>query len=179
VWAVTVEVVFVGGQDGGRVVLVHDEGSVEEFAADAADESFGDRVRPWGLDRRLDHLDVGGGEDGVERRGELGVPIADQEPDVLAGFIQVHGEVAGQLGQPGAGRVRGDAEDADLASGVFDDEERVEPGQGDGVEVEQVAGEDGWAWARRNSRQEGPDRRDDGSMPAACKIFRTVEAPIW
>ncbi|HTF48279.1 MAG TPA: hypothetical protein VK735_12590 [Pseudonocardia sp.] len=73
----------------------------------------------------------------------IGVPIADQEPEVLAGFLQVHGEVAGQLGQPDAGRVRGDAEDADLAGGVFDDEERVEPGQGDGVDVEQVAGEDG------------------------------------
>jgi hypothetical protein len=39
--------------------------------------------------------------------------------------------------------VRGDAEEVDLAGGVFDDEERIEPGQGDGVEVEQVAGEDG------------------------------------
>jgi hypothetical protein len=80
----------------------------------------------------FDHLDAGAGEDGVERRGELGVPISDQEPEVLAGFVQVHCEVAGQLSQPGAGRVGGDAEDVDLAGGVFDDEERVEPGQGDG-----------------------------------------------
>jgi hypothetical protein len=36
----------------------------------------------------------------------------------------------------------GDAEDVDLAGGAFDDEQRVEPGQGDGVDVEQVAGED-------------------------------------
>jgi hypothetical protein len=36
-----------------------------------------------------------------------------------------------------------DAEDVDLAGGVFDDEERVESGQGDGVEVEQVAGQGG------------------------------------
>jgi hypothetical protein len=27
----------------------------------------------------------------------------------------------------------GDAEDVDLAGGVFDDEERVQPGQGEGV----------------------------------------------
>jgi hypothetical protein len=38
-------------------------------------------------------------------------------------------------------RVRGDPEDVDAAGGVLDDEERVEPVQGDGVEVEQVAGE--------------------------------------
>jgi hypothetical protein len=32
--------------------------------------------------------------------------------------------------------VGGDAEDVNSAIGVFDDEERVEPVQGDGVEVE-------------------------------------------
>ena len=44
--------------------------------------------------------------------------------------------------QPGTGGVGGDAEDVDAAGGVFDDEERVEPVQADGVEVQQVAGED-------------------------------------
>jgi hypothetical protein len=39
--------------------------------------------------------------------------------------------------------VGGDAQDVDAAGGVLDDEERVEPVQGDGVEVEQVAGHDG------------------------------------
>jgi hypothetical protein len=29
------------------VALVDDEDAVEEFAADAADEPFGDRVRAW------------------------------------------------------------------------------------------------------------------------------------
>jgi hypothetical protein len=37
--------------------------------------------------------------------------------------------------------VGGDSEDVDLAGGVFDDEERIEPGQGDGVDAEQVAGQ--------------------------------------
>jgi hypothetical protein len=36
-----------------------------------------------------------------------------------------------------------------------------------------------WACVWRNYDQVGPDRRVDGSMPAACKIFHTVEAPIW
>jgi hypothetical protein len=45
-------------------------------------------------------------------------------------------------GQPGCGWVRGDAEDVDLAGNVFDNEERVEPYHGDGVDVERVAGED-------------------------------------
>jgi hypothetical protein len=38
--------------------------------------------------------------------------------------------------------VGGDAEDVYAAGGVLDSEERVQPVQGDGVEVKQVAGED-------------------------------------
>ena len=60
----------------------------------------------------------------------------------LAGVVEVHEQVAGLLGQPGAGGMRGDAEDVYAAGGVLDDEERIQPAQGDGVEVEEVAGED-------------------------------------
>jgi hypothetical protein len=35
-----------------------------------------------------------GGEDGVEGAGELGVAIADEEPESLPGVVEVHGEVA-------------------------------------------------------------------------------------
>jgi hypothetical protein len=50
--------------------------------------------------------------------------------------------------------VGGDAEDVHAAAGVLDDEERVHPVQGDGVEVvEQVAGEDG---VRLGSQELGP-----------------------
>ena len=34
------------------------------------------------------------------------------------------------------------------------------------------------AWARRNCRQVGPERRGAGSMPAACRIFQTVDGAI-
>jgi hypothetical protein len=44
---------------------------------------------------RPDDLDAAAGEDGVEGRGELGVAIADEEPESPAGFVP--GEVAGQL----------------------------------------------------------------------------------
>jgi hypothetical protein len=45
------------------------------------------------------------------------------------------------LGQPCARRVGGDAEDVDAAGGVLDDEECVQPMQGDGVDMKQVAGQ--------------------------------------
>jgi hypothetical protein len=46
------------------------------------------------------------------------------------------------LGEPGAGGVGGDAEDVHAASGVLDDEEDIQPAQGDGVQMKQVAGRD-------------------------------------
>jgi hypothetical protein len=41
-----------------------------------------------------------------------------------------------------AGGVGGDAEDVHAAGGVLDDEERTQPTQGQGVDVEHVAGQD-------------------------------------
>jgi hypothetical protein len=38
--------------------------------------------------------------------------------------------------------VRGDPEKVDATGGVLDDEERVQPAQGNGVEVKQIAGQD-------------------------------------
>jgi hypothetical protein len=83
------------------------------------------------------------------------------------------------MDQRGRGRVGGDAEDVDVAGGVFDDEERVEPGQGDGVDAEQVAGEDRVGLGAEELRPGRPGslwRRVD---PAAVRIFQMVEAPIW
>jgi hypothetical protein len=137
-----VEVGLVLAEDRCGVALVDDEDLVEEFAADAADEPLGGRVRAGRSNRCFDHLNPCGSEDGVEHGGELGVVVWDEVPEVLAGVVEVRGEIARLLGEPGAGGVGGDAEDVDLVGGVFDDEERVEPGQCDGVEVEQVAGQD-------------------------------------
>jgi hypothetical protein len=89
VGAVPVEVVLIVGQGRYGVGLVDDEDAVEEFTSDAADESLGDRVRPWCSNWGLDHLSPSAGEDGVERSGELGVAIADEEPEALGGVVEV------------------------------------------------------------------------------------------
>ena len=81
--------------------------------------------------RRLEDLDVDSVEHGVEGGGELAVAVADEESEVPVGVVEVHDQVAGLLGEPGCGRVGGDAEDVDAAGGVFDDEECVEPVQGE------------------------------------------------
>jgi hypothetical protein len=75
--------------------------------------------------------------------------------------------------------VGGDAEDVDLAGGVFDDEERVEPVSVMVSRWNRSQARIAWAWVRRNCVQVGPDRRGVGSIPAALRIFHTVDAPIW
>ena len=104
--------------------------------------------------------------------------------------------------------MRGDAKDVYPAGGVLDDEERVQPVQGDGVEVEQVAGEDrvrlglqelGPGWSGSSGRgvdagvvQDGQDGggadlvAEAGEFPVdasisprwGCQSPETVETPV-
>jgi hypothetical protein len=120
-----------------------DQHVVEAFPAQCPDEAFHDRVRPRCPDRGTDDADVGTDEDGVERRGELAVPVADQEPEPLGVLAEVHEQVAGLLGDPGAGRVGGDPRDVHAATVVLDYDEDVEAAQKDCVDVGEVDGEDG------------------------------------
>ena len=117
-------------------------------------------------------------KDSVEGGGELAVPVADEQPEAAVGVVEVHVQVAGLLGEPGCGGVGGDAEDVHAAGGVFDDEERVEPVQADGVEGNTSHARIAWACPRRNCDQVGPARRGAGPIPAVCRIVQTVEAPI-
>jgi hypothetical protein len=54
--------------------------------------------------------------------------------------LQVHQQVAGRLGNPLACRVGGEAEDVYPACVYLDHEERVDPAQQHGVDVEEIAG---------------------------------------
>jgi hypothetical protein len=98
----------------------------------------------------------------------------------------------GLLGQAGAGGMRGDTQDVHPAGGVLDDEERIQPAQGDRVEVEEVAGEDrvglgpqelGPGWSGPSGRgvdagvvQDDPD--GGGSDPVAEADEFAVEASV-
>jgi len=87
---VIVVVAFELLQHGCGVSLVEDQDSVEEFAADRADEALGDRVGPRRAHRCLDDPDVDGGEDGVEGglqlRGERqGTGRARSDPAGVSG----------------------------------------------------------------------------------------------
>ena len=69
--SVGVEMLQVLAQYDVEVAWSGDQEVVEAFPSQGADEAFGDRVRPWCPDRGADDPQVGAGEDGVERSGDL------------------------------------------------------------------------------------------------------------
>ena len=98
--AMPVVMIDVLPQHCSEVAGSDDQEVVEAFAAQGADEAFCDRVRPGCPDRGVDDADVGAGEHGVERCGELAVPVADQEPEPVGAVAEIQEQVAGLLGDP-------------------------------------------------------------------------------
>jgi hypothetical protein len=126
VWSVRVVVGHVGLQHTFKVVASEDEDPVEAFAAYGADPAFGVGVGLRGSHRGRDDVDAVGPEDLVEEAGELGVAVADKEAACRHPFTDRHEEVAGLLGDPGAGRVGGHPGKMDAASIEFDQEQHIE-----------------------------------------------------
>ena len=86
-------------------------------------------------------MEVFAGEDGVEGVGELGVPVADQEAKRADLLAQLHHQVTSGLGSPGRGRMRGHTENMDSASPHFHHKQDVESAQRDGVQGEEIGGQ--------------------------------------
>ena len=89
-----------------------------------------------------DHLDGYAGEHLVEASGELRVAVPDEELKRPTLLSEIACEVAGNLGDEGAGRMIGDPEDVDYATLELDDEQYIELGELDGVHDEEVGGQD-------------------------------------
>jgi len=132
----------VGVQHGPQMAWPSDQDPVGAFAPHGSHPAFGVGVCPRRLRRGLQYLDAGRGEDGVERGGELGVAVADQEPEVLRPLADVREQVPRLLGDPGPGGMGRDAEDVHTAGGDLEHEEPVQPLQKHRVDGEEVAGQD-------------------------------------
>jgi len=122
-----------------QVPLARNEHPVEALGPGCSNKPFGERVRP-----RRPHgcLDDPGGDrlhHFVEGTDELGVPVADQEPDGSALVLEGGRQVPGLLGDPTADRVGSHAGQEHLPALEVDEEQHVEPSQGDRVDVEEVA----------------------------------------
>jgi len=98
--AMNVIVLDVLTQDQPQVPFTGDQHPVQALAPGAGNPAFRDRVRPRCLDWRLDDPDPGCREHGAERRGELGVPVPDEELEAVRMVFEVHQQVSGLLGHP-------------------------------------------------------------------------------
>jgi hypothetical protein len=120
---------------------VPDQDPVEAFGPDGAYPPLGVAVCAGRPRRNLDGLDTGRGEHRVEGGGELGVPVADEEPQPVGLLIKVHQQITRRLGNPRAGRMRGDAGQVDPTVIKLDHEQHVQAGQPDRLDGEEIAGE--------------------------------------
>jgi hypothetical protein len=138
VGAVVVVVREVLGEHYSKVAFAVNEEVVGALAAQGANPTLADRVRPGRLDRSFDDLGAFGVEDDVEAGGVFSVAVSDQKPERP---VEVHEQVPGLLGDPWASRVLGEAEEVHASGGVFDAEEHVDALEQNGVEVQEVDGE--------------------------------------
>jgi hypothetical protein len=91
--------------------------------------------------RDFGDVDALAGEDGIEGGRELRDPVADQVRELPLALAELPEHLAGVLGGPGCGGVCGDPRDVDGAGADLHDEQRVQPLQADGVDVEEIGGE--------------------------------------
>ena len=157
----------------GGLSPVDDQGPVQQLAAEASDPPLGDGVRPGSLDRCAHDCDGLGGEDGVERGGELAVPVPDQEAEPGSPVAEIGQQVPGAMGDPRPGRVGGDAELPYPLGGDLDDEQDVQPAQQHDVDVGEVAGQDALGLAGQELPPALPDSpgryRPGGGSARPCR----------
>ena len=119
-----------------KVLAANDQEVVQALSPDGPNPTFVDSVGVGRPNRRADDLGAGRAPDIVERSGELGVPVADQEPERGRTVIQLNQEIAGLLGHPQASRMGRDTSQVHPPAAQFDDEQHLQPPQPDGVDGE-------------------------------------------
>jgi hypothetical protein len=154
-----VVVAHIVAQDPLEVMCVHDQQVIEAFRSDCSYEALGVSVGIRGPKRCAQHPSTTPGEDGVEARDVLGVPVAEKELYLDALIVDVSRHVSRLLGDPGRVRMGCDPGDPDSSATELDEEEYVEPFEHDRVYGEEVGSDD----ARRLDPQERPPR---GTSPS-------------
>jgi hypothetical protein len=141
----SVVVLDVDAEDVFELAAADDQEPVEALAADGSDPALRVRVRVRCPDGRPYGLDSVALEEGVESARELRVAVVDQEPHPAVVVVEFHQQVACLLQHPGRVRLAGDREVLNAAAPDRDEDEHVQAAQPDGVDGEEVAGEDRFA----------------------------------
>src|SRR5258706_12194693 len=119
--------VFEFVQRAQEVLLVPDQGSVQQFVAAGANPAFHDRIHAGYLDAAEHDLDTRVGEHSAEQLRKRTVAVADQVFGFGPGVLKVHDEMLRRRCHPRGGRMRGGAQDPDPAAGELDDREHGHP----------------------------------------------------
>ena len=169
-WALGVVVVHVHAQDAVEVARADDQQPVQALGACGPDEALGVRV---GL---CDRNGVWITLTPSVRKTSSNPPVnfesvADQERHVAERSGEA--EVACLLGDPAAVWIGRSAREVDAARLQLDEEQHV-AAQQRGLDGEEVAGDDACRLARRNSRQQDPERLGGGPGPVWASSRRTV-----
>ena len=176
-------------EEASELALVPDQGPVQQFVANGAHPSLSERVGLWCARWSGDDWSADRGERTVEGSAELAGAIADHEPERV---VVAHEEVAGGLSSPGPGGIGGDAGEVDPAAVHPDEEQDVESAQRDGVDTEEVGGDQhmglacdelaaGWPGAVRGGlascvAQDPPHRGGSAAVPESSQF--SVDAPV-
>ena len=91
----------VGSKRPIEMAPTQDQRPVGALRPDRLDDSFGVGIGVGRTDRSADYSCSLRAKYFVERSDELGVPVADEEPDDGRPIIELHRQVAGLLGDPG------------------------------------------------------------------------------
>jgi len=140
--SVPVVVLDVDSQDLFQVPATHDEQPVQALGPHRPDPALGVGVGVGRLHWRKHHLGALRPKHVVEPAAELRVTIANKEMDPASSFLQDKQQVAGLLSDLGGVGVGGHSSHVNAPSIQFDEEQYVQPPQPDGVDGEEVTGED-------------------------------------
>jgi hypothetical protein len=140
-WPVHIVMIDVLVKDHPQVPLASDQQPVQALAPGAGNPALRDRVRPRRPHRRPDDPRADRGKNRVESRGELGVPVPDQEPEAVSVIPEAHLQVPRLLRHPLPRRVSRNPGWVHTAGAMLN-EEQHRAAQEHGVDMEQVGRED-------------------------------------
>jgi hypothetical protein len=116
---------FVLAQGMPQVTFIPQQAAIQELTAAGVHPSLHDRIHAGHADADDHRVDASLGEDLIDERGELPIPIPDQIARPTVGVLQIHHQVLDGLNDPGRSRTSGSAEHADAPAGVLDDGQDV------------------------------------------------------
>jgi hypothetical protein len=140
----TVRVVVAGELDQhlAQMPLAEDQQVIQALAPQRAHKPLGKSIRTRRLNRRPDYPRAVPGEDLIKGRGELAVPVTDQELEPPGPLTQIHEQVPGLLRGSLPYRMRGDAQDVHGPGLDLQHDQHVQALQQHRVHVQEITRQD-------------------------------------